>query len=351
MPEIQVPQMNAVVGTSFESVSKNNLDFCRFWLAIQVIFSHSFALAEGDERHEPLNIMTSGQLNSGNFAVYCFFAISGFLISHSWLRSRSAAKFFSKRVMRIYPGFVAAVLLGLLVVAPIASDHFELKARDLRSLPLNLITLRRTEPQGAFAHNPVPGAINGSLWSIPYEFKCYLGVMLIGGIGLLRADRRLMMGLLIGIVTVSAAYLPGSVSAIERGAFAVIVGQASAWCDVLPYFVAGTTYYLYRDHIPCSPRILVSVFISFVIAAVVPPAGRVVFPFAITYLLFWFAFHSAFRFHEWSRYGDFSYGIYLYAFPIQQLITMRFPGISLVVLFFDGNSIGYYRRSFQLAPD
>ena len=334
MSEIHSLQPSHVVGASSNSIAKNNLDFCRFWLAILVIFSHSFALAEGDEQNEPLRIMTSAQLSSGSFAVYCFFAISGFLISHSWLRSRSAANFFKKRVLRIYPGFVAAVLLGWFVVAPIGSEHFELKARDVCLLPLNLIMLRNADPQGVFAHNPIPGAINGSLWSIPFEFKCYLGVMLIGGLGLLRADRRLiMLGLLIAIVTGGAVYRPDITSVIERGAFAVIVGQVSAWCDVLPYFVAGMTYYVYRDHISSSPRIVAVVFMASVIAAVMPPSGRVVFPFAITYLLFWFSLHSAFRFHEWSRYGDFSYGIYLYGFPIQQLISYRFPGISPVVLF------------------
>ena len=74
MSEIQDPRATAVVSSSTNSIAKNNLDFCRFWLAIQVIFSHSFALADGNEHHEPLRIMTSGQIGSGEFAVDCFFA-------------------------------------------------------------------------------------------------------------------------------------------------------------------------------------------------------------------------------------------------------------------------------------
>ena len=332
MSEKQVDQTSVVAETSVTSMTQNNLDFCRFWLAIQVIFSHSFALAEGDECREPLSILTSGQLNSGEFAVGCFFAISGFLITHSWLRSRSASSFLSKRVRRIYPGFVAAVLFGVFIVAPIGAAYIKWTARDILSLPLNLIALRNVEPKGVFPHNPCPGLINGSLWSIPYEFKCYLVVMLIGGLGLFR-DRRLVLGILIAILAGGFFYRPDSTSVVERGAFAVIIGMVSFWCNVLPYFVAGMAYYLYRDQIPRSRQFLAIVSLILVISAVVPPAGRVAFPLAITFLLFWFAFHSPFRIYGWSRYGDFSYGIYLYAFPLQQLMVMRFPGISPVLLF------------------
>jgi peptidoglycan/LPS O-acetylase OafA/YrhL len=224
-------------------------------------------------------------------------------------------------------------LFGLFVVSPVASVGFEWRSVDLRTLPLQLIALRNVEPKGVFPYNPCPGIINGSLWSIPYEFKCYLFVMLVGGLGLFRADRRILVGLLIAIITGSFFYRPDSTSVVERGPFAVIIGQVSFWCNVLPYFVAGMADYLYRDQIPRSRQFLAAVSVILVISAAVPPAGRVVFPLAITYLLFWFAFQSPCRFYGWSRYGDFSYGIYLYAFPLQQLMTMRFPGTSPIVLF------------------
>jgi hypothetical protein len=116
------PASKRVASSMSHIIGSNNFDFCRFWLAVLVIFSHSFALAEGDERHELMGLLTSRQLSSGRFAVCCFFAISGFLISHSWLRSTTAMSFLWKRIKRIYPAFVVAVVLGAFVISPIASS-------------------------------------------------------------------------------------------------------------------------------------------------------------------------------------------------------------------------------------
>src|SRR5215472_14362624 len=87
----------------------NNFNIIRLSLALMVIFSHSFPVAlghGGDTRFEPLNIWTRHQASSGAVAVNSFFFISGFLITASWLRSRSVPDYFLKRVLRIYPGFI-----------------------------------------------------------------------------------------------------------------------------------------------------------------------------------------------------------------------------------------------------
>jgi peptidoglycan/LPS O-acetylase OafA/YrhL len=315
------------------TIGRNNFDFCRFWLAVMVIFSHSFALVEGDERNEPLGKLTNFQIGSGSFAVSCFFAISGFLITHSWLRSSSAANFLTKRILRIYPGFVVAVLVGLFIVAPIATEHFRLTTQNLMKLPIYLIALRPTEPLGAFPGNPVSGAINGSLWTIPYEFKCYLGLMFMGVLGFLGRYRGATIVLLILTVMAGVCYPMMIVPDFERGAFAAIIGMASSWANILPYFIAGTTFYLFRDQIPYNRVSILCTTICLIGASVFPPVGKIVFPFGITYMLFGFTLHSSIRFDHWAKYGDFSYGIYLYAYPIQQLVVMRIPEISPVSLF------------------
>lgn len=314
-------------------IGRNNFDFCRFWLSVLVIFSHSYALAEGDERHEPLGILASDQIGSGRLAVCCFFAISGFLITHSWLRSSSTTNYLMKRVLRIYPGFIVAVLIGFFVVAPLASDHFEIPKRDLAMLPFKSALLIRTEPAGAFPRNPCPDAINGSLWTIPYEFKCYLGLMVLGLLGMLTTGRRLTLVLLLTFVVGNLVYPFVKIPALDRGAFAAIIGSASQWVELLAYFLAGTTFYLYRDAIQFSPGLTVATVMAVGAAAILPPIGKLVFPLGITYLLFWFSFHAPFHFDHWARYGDFSYGIYLYAYPIQQLLVQRIPGISPMTLF------------------
>jgi peptidoglycan/LPS O-acetylase OafA/YrhL len=326
------PDPKVVASSTMQTIATNNFDFCRFWLAILVIFAHSFALAEGDERHEPMGLLTSGQLGAGRFAVCCFFAISGFLISHSWLRSTTAASFLWKRVKRIYPAFIVAVALGVFVISPIASGS-TLTLRQLLMLPINLLALRGCEPSLIFEHNPFPGALNGSLWTIPYEFKSYLALMALGGLGLLNNRTLALPCLLVATVLGSVAYPYYHLTVLERGAIAALIGQATAWFDVLPYFLTGAVFYQYRARIPLCNRYAACSALALACAALLPPLGRIVFPFAITYLLFWFSFHPLVRFHNWARHGDFSYGIYLYAFPIQQLIAMTVPGISPMLMF------------------
>lgn len=316
-----------------DEIGANNFDFCRFCLAVMVIFSHSYALAEGDESNEPLAIITGGQIGSGHLAVCGFFAISGFLITHSWLRSRSVSSYLMKRVLRIYPGFIAAVLIGVFVIAPLGSTQYQLTTRELLLLPMNLAILQRSEPSGVFANNPWPKSINGSLWSIPYEFKCYLGLMFMGALGLLKNRQNLTLFLLVVFALGNFFYPFVLIRSLERGAFAAIIGVASRWVEILAYFLAGTTFYLFRHRILFTPPWVAAAVLAVFAASFFPPAGRLVYPIATPYLLFWFSLHSPVHLERWGRYGDFSYGIYLYAYPIQQLIVMRFPAISPMTLF------------------
>src|ERR1035438_931447 len=104
----------------------NNFDAIRLMMAIAVIWSHSFALAlpEG-ETVEPISILTNGHYNAGNIAVMVFFAISGFLICESRLKSKSLGSFLGKRVRRIYPGYMAASTIGVFIVVPLFSTAYD----------------------------------------------------------------------------------------------------------------------------------------------------------------------------------------------------------------------------------
>jgi peptidoglycan/LPS O-acetylase OafA/YrhL len=226
------------------------------------------------------------------------------------------------------------VLFGVFVVTPLGGGRWQPTASASLTMLANLIALRRTEPSGVFLDNPLPCAINGSLWSIPYEFKCYLALILLANFGLLRLYNLRMLGLFLFTIFLSVLYPFFSVSSLESGAFTAIAGSPLLWCRIFPYFLAGIAFYLSWSSFRFSRRLIAGMLILFALASMFPPAGHIFFPFAVTYLLFWFAFHPWVRFHGWARYGDFSYGIYLYAFPIQQLLVMRIPRIQPMVLFF-----------------
>src|SRR4051812_35296360 len=95
-------------------IRRNNFDFLRFCFAVLVILSHSYPLT-GNTAAEPIGRITGGTVVFGSVAVEAFFVISGFLIAHSWLHSASAGQYLKKRILRIYPGYLVAMLISFLL--------------------------------------------------------------------------------------------------------------------------------------------------------------------------------------------------------------------------------------------
>ena len=158
-----------------------------------VIFSHSYPLGTGSELAEPINILTKGQVTGGHLAVDLFFIISGFLITASFERSKSIATYLKKRFLRIYPGFVVAMLFELLIVLPANGGHLAAISPMSRVGDFGLQTIRLQEFHYAGAFPTT--RLQVWLWihsSIPYEFWCYIGVALLGICGVLRSNRVLL---------------------------------------------------------------------------------------------------------------------------------------------------------------
>jgi peptidoglycan/LPS O-acetylase OafA/YrhL len=339
----------------------NNFDALRFALATAVIFSHSYPLTRGEsEAFEPLHWFSHGQIWIGAAAVNCFFIISGFLITQSWLRCRGLVDFFRKRVLRIYPGYLVNAAVCLLIVAPMAGADIHkivslkdgprhiLKAVLLRGVGLQAPLVKPDSSEApqdldaapprdpiqtnAFPTNPMPGALNGSLWSIRFEFACYVLTPVIASIGLLKR-RRWMVALTVAVLACQVALSiidPFEGGMAEKGPrFASL--HLLLRCMVL-YF-AGVLACLYEDRLPHGRGWAAAALAAFVAAALVPPAMMVVAPVALTFLVFWFAFEPRIGCQNFAKYGDFSYGIYLYAFPIQQLLVMVAGPMQPVTLF------------------
>ena len=308
------------------SMKANNFDFLRLALAVLVIFSHSFPLGAGSDVHEPLRILTHGQMTFGAFAVDLFFVMSGFLIAGSAERSRNLGSFLKKRVTRIYPAFVVSAVVMALGVLPLASGTFAEAHWPARLMDFVLQTLRLQEfhVQGAFAHNPYPGVLNGSVWSIQYEFWCYLGVAAMAAVGLLNLKRRgWVLACFVASAAISVAFQ--TQGWILGGKFAgKLLGSPQLWARLLPFYLAGMVFYLFRDRLRLNAW-GVSLALAALIAASWMNAGwSAVFPISGAYLVFYVAFAKWIPLQRVGRFGDFSYGTYLYAFPIEQLLVMAF---------------------------
>ncbi len=300
----------------------NNLDLIRFALACVVLQYHSFPIA-GRASHGLVHRLLTLQVGGGWMAVNCFFVISGFLIAQSWDRSRGLADFARKRVLRIYPGFVVAVAACIFVFGPLGADtvdgYFTRAATYRYALPL---VGGPVQPlPGVLEHAPWPGLLNGSLWSIRYELACYALLAALGRSGLLRRRRAVAaLCLLAWAVYVSEA------KGVPRPWDVVVPYLGDLWelPRCVAYFLAGVTFLLYRDRIPYSGWWCLGLLGATGAAAAVGWSDLLLPP-AVAYLVFYAAYHGTVRFHQFGARGDLSYGVYLYAFPVQQLLVKYVP--------------------------
>jgi peptidoglycan/LPS O-acetylase OafA/YrhL len=285
----------------------NSFDFVRFFLAACVIVSHCFG-ASG--RHDPLRWITRGQVTLGGAAVDAFFTISGFLIARSWETSGNGRVYFLRRARRIYPAFLAAGLFCIVVVGPLTS-----RAPFADLLPNIGHNLRRL---AALGEPVVPHIYQGTLsmghpnsvvWSIRYEFLCYCLIPVLALAGMFRRPQR-MVALVASLYAIHLLWLH-------------FAGISPNGPRVLCYFAVGMAYWVCRRSIPLAPPI--AWFATAAVALSFVKGFEYVLPIAGTYLLFMFALRRG-PLNQFGVRGDLSYGVYLYGFPMQMLITLAAGG-------------------------
>ncbi len=310
----------------------NNFDSLRLIFAVLVILSHSFPLTRGSNDTEPLSVLTHGQITFGNISVWAFFVISGFLITQSWQRSPKVFKFLKRRVGRIYPGFAVAAALTALFVVPLAVDPGTSHHVSPVSYLLNTLRLQIFAAPPVFLHNPMSNALNGSLWSVPYEFWCYLGVLTLGLTGFLRR-RTVVVALFFAIIALHLYMVIQGWN--PAGSYlGQVFGYPPFWATVLPYYLAGTIFQIYGGYPLLRRPWIAAAAVVLVASNFVPNGLAVTMPICGSYLLLALAYLPWLHPLNLGRFGDFSYGTYLYAFPIQQLLVQRVHGnISPLLLF------------------
>lgn len=302
---------------------QNNFDFLRCLMASLVVYAHSFALVNGKSLmgNDPLARLTKWQEAYGGLAVKCFFMISGYLITRSWLYSKGPRDYFNKRALRIIPALAASLVFCVFIIGPLATHHLSEYFKDYRTYRfLGIMFAPRMEPwdrlPGVFTTNPLPGEVNGPLWTIRYEILCYIMVAALGILGIYK-NRRIVLGL--GLMALTMHMLGDDVFDI------IHLGLARNLMMLVTFFYAGMVVYLYRDRIPYSPWLFCAAVAAIVISATfgkLPYIMPVVYP----YVLFYIAFSRRLGLQNFAKHGDLSYGIYVYAFPIQQLLVTWFPG-------------------------
>lgn len=299
----------------------NNFNLTRMLAASAVIVSHSYALPMGSWK-EPFS---EYGFTLGGLAVSAFFALSGFLISASFERRPSLIEFGIARALRILPALAVVTILTVLVLGPLVTrlpiaDYFHdrqtwlyvPKALSLRwmafSLPGVFDTLRYQ-------------VVNGSLWTLYYEVTCYVGLALACRIEMMVRVPRWLIFALYALVYVVLLHSSG-----RHHADAIVYAQLS-----LP-FVLGMAAYRSRRYLPANAAISALLVLLAVAALFLDVLAFEIRMLAVAYAALYLAQIPSPLLLEYNRLGDYSYGVYIYGWPIQQLILRQYPAMHPVLL-------------------
>lgn len=286
----------------------NNFDFIRIMAALAVLYSHHFALLG---RPEPsfLNINTLG-----GAAVSVFFSISGYLVVNSWYNDPHLVRFALKRVLRIWPGLIAVVLITAFFWGPMLSS-LNLKEYFSQSSTFEYtgwIWLQESYLlAGVYEDNHFKNVMNGSLWTIPLEVKCYLVLGILGFLGVLKSKRIFLLLIAFYLIIFLFKYNPD------------FSGKNNFLLKLGAYFSIGIALSL-TEKIWLKNKLILA-FSSFAILFVLQKFNlyQTSGLFFIPVLVIVFGVSETPVISSFGKYGDPSYGIYLYAFPIQQYFIMN----------------------------
>ncbi len=287
---------------------ENNFDLLRLLAAWAVVVSHSFALTG---HHEPLS-----QFNTslGNVGVLIFFAVSGLLIHRSWDFDPRPRDFWIKRGLRLLPALATVALLTAFMLGPAVTtrslgDYFSQARTWIYPVRVTALFPFGATLPGVFEGNIFNGAVNGPLWSLPVEVFAYLLVCLLGLSGLLR--RRWV------VATIAAVGLVWATIWVQ------VTSPAVGAAYVLSAFALGAAAYTFRDRIILWwPVVVVLLGLSWAAGPTLLRAP--VWTVTAVYGSYWFAYAVPPVLRFLTRFGDASYGMYIYAFPVQQTLAQAF---------------------------
>lgn len=320
--------------SDFNAGRDNNFNLLRFVAATAVLVSHSFALATGDPSSEPFRKLLG--LSLGDIAVSVFFATSGFLVCGSLLTKKSATDFFVARALRIYPALWVAVLLtviasGLLFTELSASAFFAQRGTWRYALSNMLMLGGETyDLPGTFSKLPIKGAINGSLWSLPVEIRMYL-LLGFSWIALSRFTTAPDRWLPWFCVLVTAVALAVDLQFLWAHQETYEAYKAPLYAELTTAFFSGATLRAFQHRVPVSFALFVGVVAALVLSAVT--FGFLwLYKLSFAYVVLYLALVPRGWALKFNRTGDYSYGIYIYAFAVQQAVIFVVPGISAIKL-------------------
>lgn len=296
---------------------RNNFDALRLLAAASVIFSHSFLIAEGTQKHEWLIRLTGNQSILGLCGVFVFFAISGFLITQSYEQTADPWRYLAKRALRIFPGLFVATLVSAFVLAPLVTTlepavYFS-QPQPYQFLVGNTLLYQVVHklPGVMFVNNAAGLEINGSMWTLRPEFIMYLMVLGLGTARLLTLPVALLL-LALGI------------ACLQFDGLKFLGG----WGWMLGFFAAGMVLYKLRATRIFEGRVALLALAGLVLSIKLR-AFILLFPLFGCYLALWLALNPRLPVIPVARFGDLSYGLYIYGWPVEEAVIWYLGGRAL----------------------
>jgi len=314
----KLPGIKAIqISAHLDNQGQNNFKLIRLISALGVIWSHCY------RDKDPVWILTGHLFVASAVAMQTFFFLSGLLVAQSLDRSPSRRNFVWKRILRIYPAAVVGILATALILGPLLTTlplnaYFTdpLFFRYLRSVLLIQI---HTLLPGVFMDSPLGNVVNASLWSLSVEWKCYAGLLLASFIP--RKTRSLAIMLLaLALLVADAAFY----TRIQSTGLSML-GSAftfAPYSRLVPFFLAGNLVYYHRRHIRVYPWWPLPILLF---AALFAPLGALAFFYAscllLPALILYLGFTAIPFVQRLTPRPDLSYGIFVWAFPVEQLIV------------------------------
>jgi peptidoglycan/LPS O-acetylase OafA/YrhL len=288
----------------------SGFDYLRLFLALSVLAWHTIGITISPDfsnglLHDPL-IRAPIRL-----ILPLFFALSGFLVSSSYDRTHSVKVFLGLRIIRILPALVVEICLSALILGPLLTT-FSLRQYftdpDFSKYLLNVFGIVHFNLPGVFLQNICEKMVNGSLWTVPFELECYVTLTALM-ITRLYSRRRFLIA--------AFAVITAVVFWLTKDDAPAIVFQSLPGRMLILNFLAGVILYRIRDFLPYDKKLfLLCLAVSFGLM----DHKYLIFlsPLPLAYVTVFLGLANPKKLPVLFT-GDYSYGIYLYAFPIQQM--------------------------------
>lgn len=289
----------------------SGFDYLRLLLSTLVIVSHAVGVSYGVA--QTISVF-GGELRPFVAIILpMFFALSGFLVAGSLTRCKSLISFLGLRIIRLIPALavetlLAAVLIGFIFTNLSAGEYFS--SSGFYRYFLNILGIVQFYLPGVFSQLPWPHLVNGQLWTLPWELYCYAAIAVLSLVGLVRGDRRFIIAVVILHIVLFVVYV-----VIKRQAPGVTVsGPVLILC-----FLYGIGLYLFRDRIVWSPGLFALSLVA-TLACLSFGIGDYLVALPCAYVTVFLGLTTPKR--RWIvSSGDYSYGLFLYGFPIQQAVA------------------------------